>query len=184
MTEKKRPSPKLRNQASRTHLAFQRKQASALTYGRFYTELLRAGVWATQSELAAGLQVSKAQVSKTIKAAKLPPEVLRVFGPEERISFRVAETIAGLTSAIGPEDLVRRARKIGTRSDLPVAELLDCLARGSTPSDEPKFIKMSVGRGGRYIRIESPDIGAMIARLDELETALNIALHAAGCRRR
>jgi hypothetical protein len=156
------------------------RKASPLTYGRFYQRLLDARVFATQLELSIGLSVSKGHVSKALKAARLPPEVLRVFGPEPRVSFRVVDALTELVAVIGVKRLTTRAGQLGERSDLTVTQILDSLVRGEPPSHLPRSIKMSVGRGGRYIRIESPDIVKMISRLQELETALNLAARMAG----
>ncbi|MFM0147728.1 hypothetical protein [Paraburkholderia sp. RL18-085-BIA-A] len=175
------PHPvELREQALQQHMLLRDQKAPALTYGRFYQRLLGVGVFTTQLDLSIGLSVSKGHVSKALKAARLPPEVLRVFGPERRMSFRVVDALTELAGVIGAKTLTTRAEQLGERSGLTVSEILDSLVRGETPSHLPRSIKMSIGRGGRYIRIESPDIVKMISRLHELETALNLAARMAG----
>ena len=173
-------SVELRKRALEHQMHLRGQKASALTYGRFYQRLLESRVWSTQLELSDGLSVSKGHVSKAIKAARLPIEVVRTFGPERRVSFRVVEALDELTAVMGAERLVKHAGQLGERSDLPVAQVLDALVRGDRPNLVPGSNRMSVGRGGRYIRIESPDIAEMISRLHEIETALNLAVRMAG----
>jgi hypothetical protein len=155
----------LRKQAIRHHAKLREQKASAPTYGRFYQCLLDHKVWTTQRELSIELSISKGHVSKAIKAARLPPEVLRVFGPERRVSFRVTGALSELVAVVGVEKIITRARQLEERPDLTVTHILDCLVRGVTPHRLPHSFELSVGRGGRYIRMDSPDIVKMISRL-------------------
>lgn len=173
-------SNELHEQALEYHCLLRHRETSALTYGRFYQRLLKAGVFATQRELSVALSVSKGHVSKALKSARLPGDVLRVFGSEAQVSFRVAEVLAELVQVVGVKTLTTRANQLGTRSDLSATHILDALARGEPRPDSSKSIRMSVGRGGRYIRIESPNIVGLISRLHELETALNLAVRLVG----
>jgi hypothetical protein len=173
-----------REQAIRHHAKLREHKTSASTYGRFYQCLLDSKVWTTQRELSIELSISKGHVSKAIKAARLPPEVLRVFGPERRVSFRVTGALSELVAVAGAEKIIARARQLGERPDLTVTHILDCLVRGVTPHRLSGAFELSVGRGGRHIRIDSPDIVKMISRLHELETALNLAMEMANYKRR
>jgi hypothetical protein len=173
-----------REQAIRHHAKLREQKASAPTYGRFYQCLLDHKVWTTRRELSIELSISKGHVSKAINAARLPPEVLQVFGPARRVSFRVTGALSELVAVVGVEKIIARAEQLGERPDLTVTQVLDCLVRGVTPNREPRAFELSVGRGGRYIRIDSPDILKMISRLHELETALNLAMEMASYKRR
>src|SRR5882762_8723513 len=78
-----------RSDAVNQHVRLRERRSSALAYGRFYLDLLERKIWSTQAELAVGLEVSKGHISKALKAARLPNEVLRTFGASDRVSFRV-----------------------------------------------------------------------------------------------
>ncbi|SIT48483.1 hypothetical protein BN2475_1040013 [Paraburkholderia ribeironis] len=76
----------------------------------------------------------------------------------------------------GFEKLRRHAGLIGVRPDLPVAQLLKALAAGAQ-SDHPSVsFRISPGRNGRYIRIDSPDIAKLLPRLDEIEKVFNFVM--------
>lgn len=162
------------------HRLLRDRETSALSYGRFYHRLLEARVFATQRELSVALSVSKGHVSKALKSTRLPADVLRVFGSEAEVSFRVVEALAELVQVVGVKTLTMRANRLGKRSDLSATHILEALARSEPQSDLSNSISMSVGRGGRYIRIESPNIVKLISRLHELETAFNLAVRMAG----
>jgi hypothetical protein len=158
------------------HAALRSEKATAIAYGRFYLGLLEKDVWGSQSELAAGLSVSKGHVSKAIKAARLPGPVVQAFGAESRVSFRVVEALDELIKVVGIEKLREHAAQIGRRPDVPVPQLLQALAVGERPDYDRMPFRLSVARNGRYIRIDSPEIAALISRLPEVQTALDLAI--------
>jgi hypothetical protein len=147
-----------------------------IAYGRFYLALLEGKVWQSQVALATDLSVSQGYVSKAVKTARLPAEVILAFGSERRVSFRVAEALGELVHSIGSEKLRRRAALIGARPDLPVAQLLKALSVGTQPDRFSISLRMSPGRNGRYIRIDSPEIANLLPRLRDIEAALNFAI--------
>lgn len=174
------PAVRLHELAIKQHALLREQKTSAIAYGRFYSGLLEKSVWKNQSELAASLSVSKGHVSKAIKAALLPQEVVEVFGLDGRISFRVVDAIDGLAKTIGIETLCLHAIRLGKRPDVPIPQLLRALAAGERPNDTAVRFKLSPARNGRYIRIESAEIAKLISRLPEVETALNLAIKMAG----
>jgi ParB family chromosome partitioning protein len=134
------------------HHLLRERETSALNYGRFYQRLLEARVFATQRELSIALSVPEGHVSKALKSARLPTDLLRAFGSEAHVSFRVAEALAELVKVVGVQTLTMRAILLGQRPDLTANQILETLARTEPPSHLPQQIRMSVGRGGRYIR--------------------------------
>lgn len=161
------------------HAVLRLEKATAIAYGRFYLGLLEKEVWGSQAELAAGLSVSKGHVSKAIKAARLPGPVVQAFGAESRVSFRVVEALEELIKVGGIERLSKHAAHIGRRPDVTVSQLLQALAVGERPDYGRMAFRLSAARNGRYIRIDSPEIAALISRLPEIETALDLAIRMA-----
>ena len=162
-----------RQLALEQHACLRRKKSSAIAYGRFYIALLEAKVWRSQADLAIALSVSQGYVSKAVKAARLPVEVFWAFGSDRRVSFRVAEALGELVQSIGIDRLRMNAAQIGSRPDLPVEQLLRALAAGARPDYPSAWFRMSLGRNGRYIRIDSPEIASLLPRLEQIEAAFN-----------
>ena len=130
------------------HHLLRERETSALNYGRFYQRRLEARVFATQRELSIALSVPEGHVSRALKSA-----LLRAFGSEAHVSFRVAEALAELVKVVGVETLTMHAILLGQRPELTANQMiLETLVRTEPPSHLPQQIRMSVGRGGRYIR--------------------------------
>ncbi|CAG4914363.1 hypothetical protein [Paraburkholderia gardini] len=151
----------------------------AIALGRFYLSLLAGAVWASQSDLSNALAVSKGQVSKSIKAARLPASVRKVFSDERRISFGTADVIDQIARQIGRERLVAHATRLGSRADLSVKEILAALARGSLP-DKPRGVRISSRRGEDFIRLYSPHLRKMNRNLPRVEDYIDFAMKMMG----
>jgi hypothetical protein len=95
------------------------------------------------------------------------------------VSFRVVEVLDELIKVVGVERLCKHAAHIGPRPDVPVSQLLEALAAGERPDYGRISFRLSAARNGRYIRIDSPEIAALISRLPEVETALDLAIRRA-----
>jgi hypothetical protein len=166
----------LRDLALRQHSRLRGERTSPIAYGRFYLDVLERQIWVSQSELAVNFSISKGHVSKAIKAARIPAGVVNTFGSDRRVSFRIAEALHELTAAIGIEKLRLNASRLGRRPDLTTSQVLHALAVGNRPENELTSIQLSPSRNGRYIRLDSPNIVCLIARLHEIQTALDLAI--------
>ncbi|TDN59104.1 hypothetical protein [Paraburkholderia sp. BL10I2N1] len=169
-----------RKEAQHRHSDMREERASTVAIGRFYACLMQAKVWASQAALSVGLGVSKAHVSRHLKAARLPDEVIKTFGDDRRISFRTIDLLEQLSKEIGEDRLRQHAIQLGMRKDLSPRDILVALATGSASELPSQVVRLSVHRGERYIRLDSPHIRRLSKDLPNLEAKLNLALKLLG----
>jgi len=146
--------------------------ASPVTIGRFFSMSIEQGVWSSQSEVAKALEVSKAQVSKAVRAAKLPVAVLHALGGEERVTFRVAAMAEKMIESQGREVIVANALRMGGSHGLSTAEALTSLVTGTLTKRASDRLKVTIGGGGRYLKIESPHVVDLVENIALVEILL------------
>jgi hypothetical protein len=151
----------------------------AVAFGRFFMKLISNKTWDTQAELSRALTVSKAHVSKAIKAARLPEAVRKVFGDDRRISYRTADVIEEIAGHIGNEKLVVHAIRLGSRVDLGVQDILAALTSGSLP-EKPRKVRLAIRRGEDFIRLYTPHRLRLNKNLARFEDHVDFALKLMG----
>lgn len=140
--------------------------ASAYELGLYYRDLLSGtGLWQTQAELAQAMNVSRAHVSKCLAAARLPQEIVSLFGPE-MITFRLAASLTRLIDDLGLEHLLVNATRL-PNVVLGTVDILTVLVagKGAEATDQ---VRLRVGRG-KALRLELPDPGIVLPHLRQLE---------------
>jgi len=119
-----------------------RKDLSAFETGSMFTNWLREGVFANQTELGAAVTFSQGNVAKYIGVASLPEAVIAAFGDPRVVSLRWYDQ---LSTAIKNRDgaVLAVARKFASESPRPEPEevLRALVAAGQKPSKRPGAIK-------------------------------------------
>ncbi|MFX1670957.1 hypothetical protein PWR63_01385 [Paraburkholderia sp. A2WS-5] len=149
------------------HSAMISRGANAYEFGVFYRSLMtRAGLWRTQAELAKAMNVSRAHVSKALAAARLPGEIVGIFGARQ-ITFRLAECLSRLIAEFGVDHLQRNATRVPINART-TDEILRFLAEGEIPesTDKPR---LSVIESGKALRLELTDLHIVLPYLTQLE---------------
>lgn len=121
----------------------QREDLSAWEQGVMYLRALEQGLFTSNKQLAAAIDVDLSQVGKAIGLAKLPPEVVSAFSSPLDLQFRWS---APLKDALqrDPEGVLERARRVAQLNVRPAArsilsELLgDEKEQARTPSKDWK----------------------------------------------
>lgn len=165
-----------RQRAQLRHVRMRGENASNVALGRFYASLLNSNVWDSQAELSVALGVSKAQVSKLLKADRLADEVINTFGDDRRISIRTIELLERLSARIGSDILRKHAVMLGMRHDLSVPEVFAALATGCATRLPRHTIRLTAHRGENHIRLYSPCIRQLKKDLLSLEVSIQLAL--------
>ncbi|MBN3837410.1 hypothetical protein [Burkholderia sp. Ac-20344] len=156
------------------HANLRRAESPPIVLGRFYREQLDRGWWPSQAQLAADLNVSASIVTRSIRAAGLPQEVIDVLGGVSRISFRTAEAMTVLVRELGSDVIVRRAMSVPGGTTPAIARSILCT--GDVRVESPLKLRLSLGANGRHIRIDSPDIQRVVPHLSILEKMVNALL--------
>jgi len=163
-----------RRTATALHNRLRAEKSPMLQLGRFYNAMLNRGVWDSQKAMAEDLGVSPATLSKTIASARLPVEVLRVFGSRP-IGFRNLSSLNLLVKQVGEAEIIRRALSIppGTLTD----EIFAVLTTGKKPSR--MRVRVSISANAEYLRVDVPNMALVAPRVKELEELLNAMLGSA-----
>ncbi len=158
------------------HVDLRRVDSPPVVLGRFYREQLDRKLWPSQAQLAIDLNVSKASVTRSIQASRLPPEIIESFGGTDHVSFRAAEIATKLIRELGSDIVVRRALTVPRGTTSPTVKLILCT--GVAQADGGLALRLSPGASGRHIRIDSPQIQRVIPHLSMLEDLVNALLPA------
>lgn len=171
----------IRNRRTMASARFQKMRESRATLverGRFFEQLLTDGVWPTQRALAAGIGESVIQVSRCLKASRVPQAIARVFG-ERQISIRTATALDEIAQQIGKPKLLENARRLGVRNDLTIRSILTALHAGSIGSSgeqRNEQVRLVANRNENYLRLYSPNIGQLRKQLHMLEMHIELAM--------
>ncbi|OLL27742.1 hypothetical protein BTH42_31540 [Burkholderia sp. SRS-W-2-2016] len=154
-----------------------RRNAPIIMVGRLCSWFLHRQIWQSQSEMASALGISKPHVTRLLRAAKVPDEVVHTFGDTHRISFETVETLTKIEKQSGRTLLVARAVSFGSRSDLKVHEILAALATGFVAQIRGGVVRLARHKEEGYIRLYSARLGRMSSDLPRLEKAINAVLN-------
>jgi ParB family transcriptional regulator, chromosome partitioning protein len=129
----------------------QRVDISSYERGLSYARWLREGLFGSQEEIGSALQVSRSQVSRLLKLASLPQEIIDAFGSALEI-----REVWGVTLASALEDAQRRRLVLQAARDLaavsprpPAREVFKQLCAVAEQGDEPK------NSGGKVVKAEN-----------------------------
>lgn len=144
--------------AKTVHAAMRKLKTCPVAMGRLYQSLLARDLWLNASDLASGLSVSAAQVSRSLAAARLPEEIINAFGGESHVTYRLAAKLNRLIGVLGSEALVESVNRLprelrGHDEDA----LYHWLVTGNAITPELRITFCS-DRNSRYIRLDGPDI--------------------------
>lgn len=149
------------------HMAMCSRGASAYELGLFYRSVIsETGVWRTQAELAKAMNVSQAHVSKSLAAARLPREIVALFGPQ-LVTFRLAASLNNLIDQIGLEHLLANAARLPNGA-LGTVEILTFLVAGERAEAVEKPRLCIIGRG-KALRLEFSELDIVLPHLRQLE---------------
>lgn len=161
-----------RRTAVAVHRRLRDANAPLIKLGMFYRAMLERKIWGNQKSMATELGVSTAQLSRMVVAARLPQEVLALFGEKQQLAFRDVATLNTLIHQYGEAEIAKRASAI-----LPGAPLGDIFSLLTTGRRVPrKGVKVSIARGGKYLRVEAPNLAQIAPRVKEVEEVLNALL--------
>ena len=163
--------------ALETHSTLRKGGVSPVELGRFYRTILDDGICSNQVELARLFSTSTGVVSKALRASTLPESVITALGGSDRVSFRVAETLAKLLTSLGNDVVCRNAQKIVDGRTLPIAVVLAALADGSAMVHGGRLVSVSVAASGRYLKLEVEPraMARILSRLAEFSEAIDMS---------
>lgn len=98
-----------------------REDLSAYEYGRMFRKWLDAGVFKTQSEIAAATHLSQPSVSGYSAVFELPPEIHAAFGDPRKISVRWIQELARALKA-NQAGILEIARQLAKTNPRPAPE--------------------------------------------------------------
>jgi hypothetical protein len=138
---------------------------------KFFSVMIARGLWRNQRELAKGLSVSAAQVSRLLAISRLPESVLGLF-VDKHLSAAEVETIRELIKEVGEKVISERAKSLphGTT----VTDALAVLTTGQPSQRRP--VRISVVRGKKYLRIDTADFASIAPRVSEIEQIVNAVI--------
>ncbi len=148
--------------------------APPVLLGTFYRELLDRQLWPSQAKLATACNVSKAIVTRSIRASLLPPEVIASFGGPRQVSYRTAEIATKLIREVGKELLAQRASMVPANTAL--SKVIAILSTGVVQAEDSDELRLSLGANGRHLRIDAPHIDLLVPHLSLLQDLLNALL--------
>ena len=150
------------------HKRLRETNAPLVTMGRFYMSMVQRGLWENQKTMASDLSVSAAQVSKMLAAARLPEEVLKLFG-DRALGFRDVSTLHTLVQQFGKTEITNRAK------DVPFGcSVEDIFAVLTTGRKTPLAgVRVSIVRGQKHLRLDVPNFEQVAPRIKELEQIIN-----------
>jgi hypothetical protein len=82
---------------------------------KFYSVMIERGLWTNQKDLAEGLRVSTAHVSRMLAVSRLPESILRLFVDKPLSSADVA-TVHTLIKEFGASVISERAKSVPRES--------------------------------------------------------------------
>jgi hypothetical protein len=144
-----------------------------IVMAKFYSTMIARGLWQSQKELAKGLSVSAAQVSRMLAISRLPESVLRLF-VDKHLSAAEEETIRALIRELGENVISERAKSVPQGTT--VTDALAVLTTGKPAQRKP--VRISVVRGKKYLRIDSTDFASIAPRASEIEQIVNAVMAA------
>jgi len=101
----------------------ERYDLSPFEKGRMFARWLEAGVYESQREIAAGVSLGEATVTKYLAVAALPPAVLAAFGDERLIAVRWAPALSQALKA-NEAAVLRAAEKLSQRQPRPEPDVV------------------------------------------------------------
>ncbi|WP_248295270.1 hypothetical protein [Paraburkholderia sp. UYCP14C] len=134
-------------------------------------------IWQSQTEMASAVAISKPHVTRLLRAAKVPDEVVHTFGGVHRISFETVERLAKIKKESGRMLLIARAVSLGARSDLKVHEIFAGLASEFLAPIRKQVVRLARHNDEGYIRLYSPQLSRMSSDLPRLERTINTVLN-------
>ncbi|MEM5461388.1 hypothetical protein VSR69_42460 [Paraburkholderia phytofirmans] len=151
------------------YLNLRRSNAAPIELGRFFAELLAYGLWSTQAAVAEGIGESPLKVSRCLKLVRVPQQIATVFG-DRTVSRRTATMLAEIAARIGENKLLENARRLGTREDLPIGEILRALQTGEVSEATGAEMRLVRNPEENYFRLYLPrvarqDIGKLEAKI-------------------
>ena len=163
--------------ALETHSTLRKGGVSPVELGRFYRTILDDGICSNQVDLARLFSTSTGVVSKALHASTLPEPVITALGGSDRVTFRVAETLAKLLTSLGNDVVCRNAQKIVDGRTLPIAVVLAALADGSAIVHGGRLVSVSVAASGRYLKLEVEPraMARILSRIAEFSEAIDMS---------
>ncbi|MGU7771749.1 hypothetical protein ACV229_16460 [Burkholderia sp. MR1-5-21] len=163
-----------RSSAIAAHDKLRAAGAPPVTMGKFYLSGLTKRLWTSQATLAADLRVSKSIVSRSVRAAQLPQEVIESFSDPKHVSFRTSSAITLTIRQLGTKAVIDRA--VSIRKGTSAEDVRSILLTGHVPRQDAIRVRLSLGGNRRYVRIDSPNIDQIVPLLSELESLIHAFL--------
>ncbi|TDY22089.1 hypothetical protein B0G81_2371 [Paraburkholderia sp. BL6665CI2N2] len=167
---------KSREEARAAYLTMKSSKASMRDRGLFFKTMLAKGLWINQSTLASGIGESITQVSRCLKASRIPAAVVQAFG-NRRLSDRAVKLIGEISEQIGEPKLIENAERLEIRNDLSVRELLSALFLGSHVDDPSNGeARLAAYRNEPYVRLYAADLMELRKNLRTIEKHLRLIM--------
>ncbi|CAN7794967.1 hypothetical protein SB861_29090 [Paraburkholderia sp. SIMBA_049] len=140
---------------------------------KFYSVMIERGLWTNQKDLAEGLRVSTAHVSRMLAVSRLPESILRLFVDKPLSSADVA-TVHTLIKEFGASVISERAKSVPREST--VSEAFAILTTGQRAKGEA--VQVSIAKRQKYLRIDAADFASIAPRVKDIEKIVNAVLAA------
>lgn len=152
--------------------------ASHYERGLFFRAILDKGLWASKDEIATSFGLSRPQVSKLVKMAELPPDVVYSIGNPSLISFRVAQILLDAIQRLGVATVVRRTKQAQRLGYSRIDDRLGFIRTGRATPDENARVVVRLARDRKALRVEMPHLSRYEGRLPQLEMVIANAISA------
>lgn len=164
--------------------AFRRNAESLpLDVAREYFSGVEAGRWKSAAKASVHLRHSPSRVCRALKVAALPGDVVTLFSAKAPLTFEVGDKLLKLRVALGEDRLVRNAKRLIDRcGHLDSRAIADALASGEVKNTGRITTRITVGPGGRSLRIQSDRLDLLIAAKAEIERFLDVIANSADTR--
>jgi hypothetical protein len=162
-----------RRTAIAVHRELRVTKTPVVVMAKFYSVMIERGLWTNQKELAEGLSVSTAHVSRMLAVSRLPESVLGLF-VDKPLSAADVATVHGLIKEFGASVISERATSVPREST--VTDAFAILTTGQRARGEA--VQVSVSKRQKYLRVDTVDFASVAPRAKEIEKIVNAVLAA------
>jgi len=146
-----------------------------LDIAREYFAGVEARRWKSATKASVHLNHSPTRVTRALQVAALPRDVIGLFSPKSPLTFAAGERLLKLRVALGEDRMIRNAKRLTDRcGHLHSRGIVDALASGEIKNPAGVATRVTIGTGGRSLRIDSDRLDLLIAAKAEIERFLDV----------
>ena len=135
----------------------ERANLSAWEQGVMYKDALDRGLFPSIRQMAAALDVDSTNLSRAIRVASLPPEVINAFPSPLDVQYRWIAPLCDAFDRDSAKVLSEAATLIGASPRLPAKDVLELLTAAGDKSKVPQPVRQEFRRRGKPVAAWSKD---------------------------